>query len=426
MTALPAGTVPSWRGPGSVADRASLVLFGGGALAVVGYLATRTGPLTDSQLIGLPLLFGLYILAYRTQFDHLYIMAVPTEPVLVAMLFVLPLPIVPAVVIAAQLLAVPSEFRGQGNFAKMVALRLCDGWHCIGPVLVLWTFGPHHPELVWWPVYLLALAAQFLLDGLVGAIREYLLIGTAREVLTPMIWTFAIDTALAVIAICAVITAGGSLWTVALAAVPVALLRLLIQDRQIMAVARKTLDAEVVTAREEARVDPLTGLGNRRAWFEALTAAEAMVGDGNSRFEIGVLLADLNELKLTNDTLGHEVGDELIVAMADALRESMPTAGTLCRTGGDEFAVLILARRGGLDLPASMTRLRSVMVGRSPRPGLVLAAGIGACVCPPATSVADAVRTADEAVYQDKRAGRPDRRVRSSLPRPRVESDPPA
>ncbi|HTX45283.1 MAG TPA: PAS domain S-box protein, partial [Solirubrobacteraceae bacterium] len=81
--------------------------------------------------------------------------------------------------------------------------------------------------------------------------------------------------------------------------------------------------------------DPLTGLFNRRRFEQAL---ERLLSHG-----IGgaVLAIDLDHFKLVNDTLGHSVGDELIVRVATLFRQRLRSGDTLARLGGDEFAVIL-------------------------------------------------------------------------------------
>jgi diguanylate cyclase (GGDEF)-like protein len=84
-----------------------------------------------------------------------------------------------------------------------------------------------------------------------------------------------------------------------------------------------------------AYFDTLTGLANRAqfsAAFETLVTGEAP--------QFGLLLIDIDQLKLTNDTMGHAVGDALIEAVGQRLRE-LEIGGLPCRIGGDEFAILL-------------------------------------------------------------------------------------
>ncbi len=78
--------------------------------------------------------------------------------------------------------------------------------------------------------------------------------------------------------------------------------------------------------------DALTGLKNRRAYDELLKQEENEGG-------LGAVFCDLNQLKYTNDRLGHKAGDQLLVRFADLLKEAFPE-GEICRISGDEFVVL--------------------------------------------------------------------------------------
>lgn len=80
--------------------------------------------------------------------------------------------------------------------------------------------------------------------------------------------------------------------------------------------------------------DPLTGLGNRRALTDRLAVLDALG-------ETGVLTLDLDGFKEVNDVLGHARGDELLVSVAEHLKQCLPVGAQVFRIGGDEFAVLV-------------------------------------------------------------------------------------
>ncbi|WP_131801538.1 putative bifunctional diguanylate cyclase/phosphodiesterase [Klenkia brasiliensis] len=99
--------------------------------------------------------------------------------------------------------------------------------------------------------------------------------------------------------------------------------------------------AQALAASEAyARLDPLTGLANRRGLqsaYEALLLAASSTGGPVGR----LVLLDLDDFKVVNDTHGHESGDQLLCVVADRLRTAVGGAGTVARSGGDEFVLVL-------------------------------------------------------------------------------------
>lgn len=83
--------------------------------------------------------------------------------------------------------------------------------------------------------------------------------------------------------------------------------------------------------------DALTGLMNKRAYFEDEIRLNMDIQKGRAKFAISMI--DLNDLKVTNDTLGHEKGDHIIVALANIIKDVFKNS-SIYRIGGDEFAVI--------------------------------------------------------------------------------------
>ncbi len=98
---------------------------------------------------------------------------------------------------------------------------------------------------------------------------------------------------------------------------------------------RTLLEREAALATQ----DSLTGLLNQRAFYQAGQAES----DRASRYAhpMAVVFLDLDEFKTINDTRGHEVGNEALVAVGEALKKSLRATDAVARLGGDEFAVLL-------------------------------------------------------------------------------------
>jgi diguanylate cyclase (GGDEF)-like protein len=155
--------------------------------------------------------------------------------------------------------------------------------------------------------------------------------------------------------------------------------------------------------RNASIVDPLTGLLNRQglaARFEELRQ-QALV----TAAPISLVLFDLDHFKQVNDTRGHDVGDRLLVELADEVRRTLRTFELVYRVGGEEFLILLpgMEEWEGASL-AEQLRLTIEALGRSSGTGVTASFGIAA-----AESEADfdrLYRQADQALYRAKRAGR--------------------
>jgi hypothetical protein len=164
------------------------------------------------------LLIVAYAAAFRLDFEIGAGSAVPTELILVPMLFVLPVGLVPLAVAAGIVLgSLEESARGSLRLAR-VPIRVVNAWHAVGPALVLGLAGQRGPRLSDWPLYALALASQFGLDALTTAGREWLALGVRPSVqLRAMVWVYAIDAGLAPIGLAVAFAAQGSPYAVVLA-----------------------------------------------------------------------------------------------------------------------------------------------------------------------------------------------------------------
>ncbi len=111
--------------------------------------------------------------------------------------------------------------------------------------------------------------------------------------------------------------------------------------RGIVVNSRDITERKLLQERLEREIthDPLTGLANRMLFTKRLERALSRAS-GRGR-QVAVMLVDLDGFKPINDSLGHGVGDELLVSVADRLEEAVRTSDTVARFGGDEFAVLL-------------------------------------------------------------------------------------
>jgi diguanylate cyclase (GGDEF)-like protein len=156
-----------------------------------------------------------------------------------------------------------------------------------------------------------------------------------------------------------------------------------------------------------ARTDPLTGLANRLLVRELLE--EAALRQWDTEGGCALLLVDLDRFKLVNDTLGHAIGDQLLVEVGKRLEQSVGEGGRVGRIGGDEFAIIWsdncsrerLSEVAG-QIVVDLTK--SFNVGAA---NLHIGATLGIAVCPADGRFEEQLmRNADLALYQAKEAGR--------------------
>jgi diguanylate cyclase (GGDEF)-like protein len=156
-----------------------------------------------------------------------------------------------------------------------------------------------------------------------------------------------------------------------------------------------------------ARYDSLTGVPNRQYLRDHLEAATARAQ--RARQKMALLFLDLDRFKIVNDTLGHELGDELLRVVVRRLRNSVREGDLLARLGGDEFAVLLENVDGPLELEA----IAAAIVGRFQEPfdlagrQVSVTASIGVTFYPDdAAEPVALLNNADIAMYQAKEEGR--------------------
>lgn len=148
-------------------------------------------------------------------------------------------------------------------------------------------------------------------------------------------------------------------------------------------------------SRQLAETDALTGLANRRAFFQRLAQVEA---DPQSTF--GILMLDLDHFKNLNDRLGHEEGDRALIATAWALAANLRGGDMAARYGGEEF-VVVLPRATEREAGWVAERLRKAIKEATP-----ITVSIGCAARMAGESGRDVVKRADDQLLVAKRAGR--------------------
>ena len=169
--------------------------------------------------------------------------------------------------------------------------------------------------------------------------------------------------------------------------------------------------------RAMAYTDALTGQANRLAFREALD--ERLAGLRGTGGQLALLFADIDDFKQVNDTLGHDVGDDVLLEVSRRILEVVQRIGgpkaMLARFGGDEFVILMQSGEQGGDVRAQATALGEVLVAELGAPmslrererDVFLGISIGISIYPDdAATAATLMKNGDIAMYQAKLAGK--------------------
>ncbi len=161
--------------------------------------------------------------------------------------------------------------------------------------------------------------------------------------------------------------------------------------------------------REQARIDALTGLSNRAAMDDALSAAIA--SHNRNGQHVALLMIDLDHFKQVNDTHGHGVGDDVLRDVGAALRNRCRPYDIACRFGGDEFAIILshvdgdTARQAAARILTGISEVAIRLDGKvlkvSSSAGLATTSEMGTCSDPETL-----LQAADSALYRAKKGGR--------------------
>ena len=159
--------------------------------------------------------------------------------------------------------------------------------------------------------------------------------------------------------------------------------------------------------RRQAEADPLTGLLNRRAIIERLTAA---ISSQKTARRSAVVLIDLDGFKAINDSHGHNAGDALLVEVGKRFRDSVRKSDVVARLGGDEYAVLLVhvgSEANAIRIVRKLLRSLESPV-RLGRKSVHVSGSLGLAIVPrtKAGTPLEVLKRADMALYQAKHNGR--------------------
>jgi diguanylate cyclase (GGDEF)-like protein len=163
------------------------------------------------------------------------------------------------------------------------------------------------------------------------------------------------------------------------------------------------LEASRAALEVEATHDAMTGLANRKLFYDRLK--QAMLHAKRNNTKVGVLFVDLDNFKTVNDLYGHHVGDELLGEIARRLVGNVRESDTVARAGGDEFMVLLGDAVSAEDCRIAIGKIEAALKNKLKLNGveLMISASIGHAVYPDdGLSEDELIRAADASMYRVK------------------------
>ncbi|MBK7455597.1 MAG: PAS domain S-box protein [Anaerolineales bacterium] len=178
------------------------------------------------------------------------------------------------------------------------------------------------------------------------------------------------------------------------------------RSEQLLEAVNLALQTSLVREQELARIDPLTGINNRRCLLES--AEHEFEVAARYQRPLTVLMFDVDHFKKVNDTFGHAVGDQMLQEVTRIAGRELRTADILGRYGGEEF-IIILPMTRSEQAYALAERIREGVAAialPTPKGDVCVTLSIGIVEISPAETVEDAFRRADQAMYDAKQKGR--------------------
>ena len=315
---------------------ASLLFIAAAAAVAVAWDTSRT--------LDLPLAVGLmaaYALAARVEFRIASGWTDPSQLVFVPMLFLLPTDMVPFAVAGALLLARIPDYRSGDVHADRALMRTGDAWYSIWPAIVLLAFDATSPDWADWPVYLLALAAQFTLDGVTTTLRVTYGLGISpRTVVQELRQIDLIDALLSPVGLLVAFAASSEPWTSVLVLPLLGVFQIFAREREARIDSAHALSSAyrgTAHLLEEvlSTTDEYTGRHSRSVVVLAHQVGEAIGLDETDLrdLEFGALLHDVGKIAVPNEIL-NKPGRLTDAEMAVVRTHTLEGEGMLKRIGG--------------------------------------------------------------------------------------------
>lgn len=142
--------------------------------------------------------------------------------------------------------------------------------------------------------------------------------------------------------------------------------------------------------------DAMSGAYNRNAFIQKAKSWK------NSKTQMAVISCDIDGLKLINDTLGHNMGDQLICVTADILTKTCANVGQVYRIGGDEFLMLLPVKTLNMELDTLIQKIRRDIVAYNQQQQLPLSISMGWALPDNTHTLTELIKIADYQMYQEK------------------------
>jgi HD-GYP domain-containing protein (c-di-GMP phosphodiesterase class II) len=278
----------------------------------------------DFDLVLAVTLVAIYALLARVHFPIGYGFTIPTQLVLVPMLFLVPLGDVPLLVAAGMVLGgLPEYVRGDRHPSRALA-AIGDSWHAVGPVAVLAAAGVTAPHLGDWPVLLAALAAQVVTDNVVASLRDWAGLGLSLKIQPQLFgWVTLVDILLSPVGLLAAMAAVDEPYAAVLV-LPLAALLLVFalergaRVRQAIELSRAYRGTTLLLSDVLEVDDEYTGFHSRSVVSLSIAVSDAMGLSSKQRrnVEFGALLHDVGKIAVPKEIInkpGPLTDDEWLV-----------------------------------------------------------------------------------------------------------------